>query len=744
MKRLYLLCILVWLSITTLWVNAASEGPVWEIESLTGEGQFVSDIQGQVLTATNRVMVKYQDEKIGRVMLVADRIRLNRITGEAIAEGSVILERQGQYWTGDRIEYNFETRQIKASSFRTGLEPFYASGKGLTLNLTNQTYAATNAVVTTDDVAEPEFRIQAKHMKLVPGKSLEAKDAVIYVGSVPVMYFPYYRRSLERHPNNWVLNPGYRSVYGPYLLTQYNWYASDQLAGGINLDYRVKRGAGLGPDFFYDLGPWGSGDLRSYYLHDEKPGTTPDGQPIKEDRQRISFTYQANLRTNLTAKVAVHEQSDIFVIRDFFESEYRKNVQPSSFLDVNQVWPNFSLDVLTRPQVNSFFETVERLPDVQLSAIRQQLGVSPFYYESQSSAGYFRYRFADPKLNDYAAFRGDSLHQIVLPLNWFGWLNVTPRVGERLTYYSEATGRGATTTDQTRAVFNTGAEFSTKLSRTWAGARNRLLEVDGLRHIFEPSVNYVFVPKPNVLPPQLPQFDSQLPSFRLLPIEYPDYNAIDSIDAQNVLRLSVRNLLQTKRKGEIDYLVNWALYTDWRLSRRIDWGLSDPRTSTRIGQTTFSDVYSDLDFKPRSWLTLTSQTRFDPSIGQWSEADHFLTLQPNNTWSMSLGHRYLRNNPLFGPDYGDNLITSVFYYRLNENWGVRVAHQFEALDGTLEEQYYSIYRDLRSWTAALTFRVLNNRNGSEDYTVGVAFSLKAFPRFGLGQDRVSPSSLLGN
>ena len=75
-------------------------------------------------------------------------------------------------------------------------------------------------------------------------------------------------------------------------------------------------------------------------------------------------------------------------------------------------------------------------------------------------------------------------------------------------------------------------------------------------------------------PGKLPQFDHEMPSFRLLPIEYPDYNAIDSIDTQNVLRLGFHNKLQTKREGKVEDLVNWNLYTDLRL---------DPRE----GQTTF-------------------------------------------------------------------------------------------------------------------------------------------------------------
>jgi len=343
--------------------------------------------------------------------------------------------------------------------------------------------------------------------------------------------------------------------------------------------------------------------------------------------------------------------------------------------------------------------------------------------------GYFQREF--PKTNgipSYAAARADSFHQIVLPQTYFGFLNVAPRVGARATYYSDTVGTVADTNAQTRGVFNTGMEVSTKLSRTWQGEESDFWDINGLRHIIEPDFNYVYVPTPNRRPDQLPQFDYETPSMRLLPIDFPDYNDIDSIDSQNVLRLALRNKLQTKRRDRVEDFINWALYTDWRL---------DPRDD----QTRFSEVYSDLDFKPREWMELNSQIRWDVDDRRFSESYHRLLLRPNTTWSFSVSHRYLYDTT---PDYGHDTITTSLYYRLNENWGFRTSQRYEARDGVFEEHNYTIYRDLRSWTSALTLRFRNNSAGEKnDVTVAVTFSLKAFPRFTLGSDSVAPSELTG-
>ena len=695
-------------------IEALSPGATFEYEERTGT---VTDPAG--------VVVKYEEAE-----LTARKVRMNRATSEVLAEGNVRLQRGNETWTGEQIRYNFMTRQVGAEAFRAGLPPFFAGGHGLAANLTNQTHTATNVFVTTDDLAEPFYVVRAKSLKVIPGQLIEARHATLYIGKVPIMYLPIYRRQLYRHPNYFVVVPGYRSLYGPYLLGSYNWRLGTNVTGAILFDYRQRRGVGGGHDLNYDLGALGQGELRGYVAHDEAPGKDSNGNPIRADRQRVSFAHSATLRSNLTAKVVVREQSDAWLIHDFIEHEYRLDPQPKSFFEVNQLWPNFSLDFLAQPQVNDFFQTVERLPDVKLTAVRQQLGISPFYYESESSVGYFRFCTPEAGGANYAAMRADTLHQILLPQNLFGWLNLTPRVGGRFTHYGETETTGAPLAEQNRGVFNTGMEISTKASRVWPGARSKFWDVTGVRHIIEPSLNYVYVPSPNCAPRQLPQFDTELGSLRLLPIDFPDYNSIDSIDSQNVLRLGLRNKLQTKRKEAVDNLLNWAVYTDWRIRPRPD-------------QSTFADLYSDLDLKPRSWFTFSSETRFDLGHGQWRMANHSATLEPNETWSWKIGHRYLRSDPALGPESGNNLILSSFHYRLNENWAVRLTHQFEARTGTMEEQYYTLYRDLRSWTVALTLRFRDNYHGKEDTTVAITFSLKAFPRFKLGQDRDEPSLLLG-
>jgi lipopolysaccharide assembly outer membrane protein LptD (OstA) len=701
-----------------------AETELWVIES-SEERSLVFDLKTGTITYTNGVTVRY-----GTAVLTARRARLNQESGEVMAEGEVRLQQQNEVWYGERIEYNFKSGKILATEFKAGQPPFFIRGDAMAGDQEAEVYVLANGVVTTDDYAEPGYRIRAKALSVAPGDYIEAKDAVLYFKDTPVFWFPKWRRSLKRHPNHWVFLPGYRNKYGPYLLSSYEWYWSERIDGAIHMDGRERRGFGVGPDLNYHLPRFGDGGIKYYYTQDERPEKDPLGEPIDEERQRVSYTHQGTLRTNLTLRGAVRYQTDPFIVRDFFETEYRQNTQPSTYAELNQLWSNWSLNLLARGQVNDFQETVERLPDLKLTGLRQQLGPTPLFYESESSVGYFEREFAFVDTNRFSALRADTYHQVLLPWTFFGWLNLTPRAGGRYTHYSEAHGEGATTQEEDRTVFNTGAELSFKGSRTWAGSRNKFWEIDGVRHIVQPAFNYAYVPRPSVAPARLPQFDYELPSAELLPLNFPDYNAIDSIDSQNVLRLGLENKLQTKRLHGVENFVHWWVYTDWRLRPDSD-------------QTTFADLYSKLDVKPFHWLTLYSELNYNLHEHDWDQANHAATFSPNDTWSWTVGERYLRTGAFYGTNVGTSLLYSQLYFKFSPNWAARALIYYDAREDLLQNQTYTIYRDFRSWTIALAFRFLENSDGSRDYGAALSFSSKAFPRRQVGDDINKPTQLLG-
>ena len=725
---------------------AAQDEPAWEVQSLhqilpgVVEGRVDYDLASGVATGTNGVFIRY-----GGAVLTADNASVNLKTGDVRADGAVRIESGDQLWVGDHIQYNFKTRRMSSEQFRTGKAPVFAGGTGLTGDASNRVYTAQNGYVTTDDSSDPAYRIRASRIEVIPGKSVKMWNAVAFVEGVPVFYFPYYQRNLGPRADNFTLTPGYRSRYGAYALNTYTWFLGDAADGKLHGDYRERRGPGVGPDVNLHLGQWGDATVKYYYQNDRNANATNilsnEYGLIPENRQRFYLGWQATPATNLNLKAQVNYQSDPLFLHDFFEGDYSRNPQPNTFVEANQYWDNWSLDVLTTPRANSFFNQVERLPDTKLTGFRQEIGDTPFYYDSESSAGWYRSFVTTtngllyPATNGFYAdsgARADTYHQITLPWTFFNWLNVAPRVGGRFTYYSRRSTASGLDDETYRGVLNTGMKTSFKASGLWRDTTNSLLQVDGLRHILEPSANYVFVPRPSTPAAQLPQFDGEIPQLMLTPVDFPDYNSIDSIDTQNVIRFGLRNALQTKRDGQLDNLVNWNLLLDWRL---------DPR----LGQSPLNDLYSQLVFKPRTWLAAESQLRYDLDRGDLNLALHQLTFTPNNRWSWGFGHWYLRGATWGGNAWQENnFINSTFFLRLSDNWGLRTTHNYNPETGRLQEQFYTLYRDLRSWTGAFTFRVVDNAGSTTpDFTIAFALSLKASPATSVGEDVVNPYRLVG-
>jgi LPS-assembly protein len=746
------LLILGLLLLTGAFACQAQQGGQFHVSGLNSQSWFSSE--GETNYYHNGGVASNQT-----TMVTFDEAQQVQTADFLACEGDVTILDHGHIWRGTNFIYNTKTGDVRAGRFKTIMAPYSITGQGLA-GVSNKVQTATNAVIATADYQKPIFTIRARTITIAPKDYLEAHQATMYFGKVPVFYYPYYRRSLKQHPNNWEFVPGYRGTFGPYLYSAYNWYGNGLLDGTLHLDERERRGLAGGPDFAMHFGTWGEASFKYYYAHDQDPQADSIPAPhLGENRQRSQFYYDAYPTSNVTARIVANYQSDPLVIRDFYINEYNKNVEPASFGEVNRLWPNWILDGMAQPRLVNFFETVERLPDVKLTGLRQQLGNTPIYYESETSAGYYERAFSEtnvpvPFTNyallpnglgydvtsgrtggypNYYAARADTFHQFTLPQNFFGWLNVAPRVGGRGTYYGDVDGPQTRTNQQGRGVFNTGVDISVKASRVFRDTESDLLDVHELRHIIEPELDYAYIPSASS---HVPLFDYQAPSLALQPIDFPDYNSIDSIQHENVLRLMLRNKLQTKRRDGIEDVVNWALYTDWNISRGTNHN--------------FADLYSDIDLRPRSWITFNSSTRYDMADTRWRQAIERVFIQPATGWSLSLGYYYLMNND---PEFqtfpgqslpGHNLIDFSLYYRINENWAAHIAERFEAQNGTMQEQIYSLYRDLRSWTAALTLRINQTVGQPTDLTVGLTLSLKAFPRFKLYGDSDRPQQYLGS
>jgi len=544
---------------------------------------------------------------------------------------------------------------------------------------------------------------------------------------------------------SFTISPAYLSSWGPSLLSQVTFPITDDIKGRIRLDYRGRRGVAIGFDSDVDYGKDNSSNvkLKTYYIEDQNPNinkTDLRRQGVTTGRYRASLEDRTEFTADIYGIVDVTKLSDAFVMQDFYQSEFRINPVPDNVVAVAKTNPFYTLTAIARFQANEFFEQTERLPEVVLDIKRHALFGGPIFYEGETGIADLHRAFAeDSGFQDYRTTRIDTFHQLLYPNTYFGWLSIVPRVGFRATYYDETVDLGKTmftpsgnplvpdfilpdptlanplveTGSAVRTVFNTGAEASFKISRTYEDAQSRAFGLDGLLHVIQPFTNFSYVLENGMNPAAVLQFDRFEPSTQLRPIDFPQFTSVDSIDSATVWRAGVRNRLETRRD---DLTVTWL-----ELDTFFDSNIDNP-----YDRTPYSNFFNRLRFTPLPWAALSIDSQLPAFDKGFTEVNTSVSVQPIANLQLSAGHRYLNGNPFF---QNSSLYVVGGFYRLDDNWGVGFQEQYEGTTGIIEQQRYSIYRDLTNWVASFGAVVRDNA-GVKEYGVLLTFTLKAFPKFG--------------
>jgi lipopolysaccharide export system protein LptA len=716
-------------------------------EDLEGPGTLPVEInatgrttyENGLATAHDNVSIRFGDTDI-----YSDYAQYNTAKRTVFLKGHVRIYRGISLYLAEQATYNLDTKAINADSMRSGTFPYLISGKTVN-SASDQEYLVKNGTFTTDDAAQPDFHMNAQSVRIYENDRVIFKSVTFYIGQIPVFWWPYLYQSLDRS-FSYSIAPAYLSSWGFSLLGQVTFPIGDNITSTVKLDYRTRRGPAIGFDseIRYGKGDSSVAKIISYYLQDQNPNLNRTSLPREgtpTGRYRFSIQDRTRITDDIEATVDITKLSDGFLLQDFFPAEFRINPEPDNVVAVTKTSPWYTLTVDARFQVNTFFDTTERLPEIALDITRHPLFNGPIFYDGETSVGELSRNFAAGSLfQDYSALRIDSFHQLTYPNTYFGWLAIVPRVGFRETYYSETRNLSLSPlpinpdpsapefplADPTtmpalhtaggvfRSVFNAGIEGSFKISQAWDDVQTRALGLDGLRHIIQPFVDFSYVSSPNVDPAAILQFDRVQPSTKLNPIDFPQYTSIDALDNWSIARIGVRNRLQTRRD---DLTVSWL-----ELETFVDVNFNNP-----FEKTDYSNVFNKLTFTPVPWATLVIDSQVPLLAKGFTEVDTNINFKVTANTVITLGHRYLNNNPFFD---NSSLFTFGGYYRIDDNWGFGILEQYEAATNIFEQQRFSVYRDLTSWVASLG-AIIRNNGGVKEYGVLLTFTLKAFPKLGL-------------
>ena len=580
--------------------------------------------------------------------------------------------------------------------------------------------------------------------------------------------------------------PGFSSPWGAFLLNQYGFMIGDHTLAQAHLDYRSERGLAGGIELKSERhrGNENFGRLNLYYANDDNPAESYSGRTRKtaipsSDRYRVNLQHRVYLpgpeESTLYVDIDINKLSDQFFYEDFFPAEYRTDPEPDNIVNLVKSAPWGTISLLTRMEMNDFFQHDERLPELAIDAIRTPLGNTGAFYNGYTTAGVLKESLgendrramiedrslsrgylddidagivtlrggdlydADGKLleKDYdpdereslltdmdrlldprGYTRFDTYHEFLYPGQIGGFLNLVPRIGGGYTSYSDIKNPGISSFDRT--IGHAGLETSFKLSKRLPDVYNRGLGLDGLMHTVQPFANYSVVTTDEIGSRFTP-IDRLTPTTRLRPIDLPMFTSVDGLRDWQIARMGVSNRFITRRNGASH---NWLT-----LNTYFDAYIDDPEFDRD-----YSNLFNDLTWSPIPWFAyrLGSQIpAFEDGEMAFTELENSLYFMPTDSFNFSLGYYYLEDHPFFRDA---NQFTLGTYARLSDQWGVSTVHRFDVDDSTMEVQQYQIHRDLSSWTASLGAIVRDNRDGNDEYGILLSLTLKAFPKVTLPLD----------
>ncbi len=684
---------------------------------------------------------------VGDTTIYCDYAQCDIVTRDVLVSGDVRIFRGEKMFTGDRAIYNLETKRITGSEFRTAAGPFLAQAHSM-VSTSSDAFEVSRGLFTTDNTSDPGFHLKAQKVRIYRNDHTEYENVTVYVGRTPVFWLPYLYQP-GRTDQSFSIAPGSNSMWGAFLLSRFAFPVSATTYGGARLDYLAKRGVGVGMDLTQaNKGDGSWGRFRSYYIDDKVPGTKDLGSPndkISSQRFRVSLQDRSYLSETVYTSVNFNKISDINYYKDFSPSEMQRDPNPDSLFAITKWSENYTLNLEARKQFNKDFESAESLPAFALDLKRQPFLDTGVFYDGETSVAKLRRNFVNLPSNypqpvayplsipfdylNYDTVRWDTFHQLSYPKVYGGWLSVIPRAGIRGTHYDSSVSTPQLLPGDPlykmgggldRGVINAGVEASFKASRVFDSVESRRWGLDGLRHIFQPFANLSWVSSTQdptrILPVDVLSGSTKLPA-----IDFPAFNTIDSITDWDILRLGVRNRLQTRRDQET---LNWL-----ELETFMDVRIQQPNYGTiqSADPGTYSNLFNRLRWAPLPWMSVTLDSQLPVIDKGFTEFNSTTSVQVTRDLSFTLGNRFVNGNQYFS---NSNLFTGGSRLRVNDNWAVSFEQDYEVITRQMQYQRYSIDRDLRSWMASLSL-VVRERAPKNDVAVLLTLILKDVPKFRL-------------
>lgn len=544
----------------------------------------------------------------GQSRLLADRVELNRDTGQAVAQGKVVFYDGPDRLVGERIDYNLKTGTGVVYKGTAVAPPFYRLSADRMDRIGDSIYEVERGVFTTCEGDDPPWSFRFGSGTADLDEIVYGRDASFLVKGIPVLpWLPFFAAALRRERQSGFLFPefGQSSRKGFFSRVPYFWAINDSQDLTASLNAYSERGVGLDGEYRYVLSREQRGELVAFGVnealrHDPK---------LEENRGWTSFRHDWQITPRLSFKVNANVTSDDLIFRDYGNRlPDRANQRAETNVFVTQRWDNWSLvgnvkwyqDLTTGRPVE-----LQRVPDIQAVGVRQAVpGVPGLLYETTASFVNF-IRDVGPD-----GVRADFHPRLLMPLPVAGLFTVTPFAGGRLTYYDQrvvgerVTRVGALTVEESvydprvRRQVEWGVEAESRVSRVYTTDGSG--SVAAYQHVIAPRVKIIQIR--GLDQKDYPGYDPGAATATGIDPGYERRVGIDRLGKANEITYYLTNSLNAKTvAGPDQQPVRWEA-ARFTLSQTFK---MDPVSEP------LKDLYADLTISPNQRIGFHADARYN-------------------------------------------------------------------------------------------------------------------------------------
>lgn len=602
-----LLLVLACLVLTT---SALAQTPV----RVPGEGGDVSiladrmDQVGSLLIGIGNVEITK-----GSSRLTADRVEINRETGEAVAQGRVIFYDGQDRLLGDRIDYNLKTGTGVVYNGSAFSAPYYRLSGERMERIGEGVYSIQRGVFTTCEGDPPLWSFGVGRATADLDDYIVGRDASFWIGKLPLVpWVPFFAAALRRERQSGFLLPtvGTSSRKGVFAKIPYYWAISDSQDATFSLEPFSKRGVGLGGEYRYILSESHRGQAQGFFIRETERDEGREATEDDEDRGNFIWKHSWYATPRLSFKMDLNMVTDDRFYREYGDRLRERSVQRAE----SNVFATYGGDSWNLVGRAFWYQdlTVERpvelqrLPEIRFQSVRQPIpGQSAVLFETESSFTNF------VRIVGSEGRRLDFHPRVFLPLPVAGYFTVTPFAGGRATYYdtrvvgTRAARAGGIQVEDTRddsfvrAQGEWGADLEARAARIYdvGGTAG----ISRLQHLIEPRVNVTYIQGVNQK--NLPQWDPGGGAVNPLAAPLGELG-VDRIQRINRLTYSLTNRLNAKTvAGTGQEAVRWELL---RFSLGQTYDLPPFK-----GEERFGDLTGDLIVQPNQYFRFRGDARYD-------------------------------------------------------------------------------------------------------------------------------------